>query len=252
MKKQTVQAHIIELEEKTWAVHNPMLNRANGGAMSSGNTVFLVSFETADQEIMTFAISERETQFFSVGQSGKLTYRGTHFIKFTNLEQEEVSSDPVRDTFFYVLITAVAVLVLTGLGFLIYTWALQSSYRETAQEINQVVQDADYTAVTAAHNGATIHVGKFFVQKYNKLLQAQKTKVFNREAVYDHGDRISFDFGTGKLEFCRADDIGMNVNIHWQTETTDRYYTVQSEISYEQLEKEWKDYMIELQRRKNQ
>lgn len=248
MKKQTVQARIIEIEEKTWAVHNPSINRVNGGAMSSGNTVFLVTFEFETQEIMTFSVPEGVGQFFSVGQEGKLTYRNRHFVRFVNHSQEEESPDSVRNAFLFILLGAAVILALSVMIFSIYTLALRSSYRKTVQEINQTVLDADYREVTATHNGVTVKADKLFVQQFNSVLSDQNTRAKNREAVYNHGDLIGFDFGSGILEFCHADDKGTAINIHWQTEDQDKYYTVRSEVSYKQLEKMWKDYMIEVQR----
>ncbi|GEM_PF-4133012 len=249
MKKQTVKARITEIDEKTWAVHNPMLNRVNGGTMSSGNTTYCVSFETENQDIRTFVISGREADMYTVGQAGELTYRDQHFIRFTNSGEEDSENDPVRKTAFRVIAGVAALLVLAALVFLARTLILRSEYKRMAEKAEASLEAAETENVTVSHNGITYTDAKKLAAYYVEYLLNEKTVVQNRQMADGLNDPIVITTGTDTLAFEKATEFGEGVCVHWQTGDNDRYYTVNSDRDFSDLEERWNQYVLEMQRR---
>lgn len=134
-----------------------------------------------------------------------------------------------RRGFLLYLSCAVAITIALALiGFLAWTLVLRTEYRAFCLEVNDVILKASAAERTIRQGDTELPLTWRELDYYDQILLDRGTNPISRARVEPDEDSLILAFGERRLIITCVDNT--RVGLIWQTEGTERCYTVSCEI----------------------
>lgn len=124
---------------------------------------------------------------------------------------------------------------------------MRTEYKDTALEINDAFLAAGPEGTTVSQGDITLPATQSLIDYYDRFLLENTTIVFNKKPAEPDETSISLQCGDKTLRYTGLED-GTAINVCWITPEGEKYYTVRTQITFNQLNSYWKNYMRNMSR----